>query len=152
MKSVLLVSTAALAAGVFSSSAVAQQSAQGFAEVTVQESTVTIQGNPEDIMDFGVVTRSGDNQTIPSASGEGFVVSGLVGQTYTLSFTDGVMAVGSEGVPDLTITNFSTSLPGVEGTLDSEADSVIVNAELLVPANTPAGNYSGEYTVTVNNP
>ena len=152
MKRSVLISTVALA-GMMATGAAAQSSTEGLAVVTIEEPAVEIQSG-EDSLDFGTVSRSSDEQTVTvpaeDEASEEFTLTGLNGQSYTLTFSDGSLTSGSSGGTVLTVSDFTAS-PGTSGVISGTSQLVTIGGTLNVPGNAEAGNYQGIYEVFVNN-
>ena len=102
----------------------------------------------------GSRSASGDVQLLATGPGSAatFSITGEPGQTYALSYGNGVLANG--GGAQMSVSGFTDNAPGtIPG---SSSDSFQVGATLNVGSNQPAGNYSttggggSPYTITIN--
>jgi hypothetical protein len=70
-------------------------------------------------------------------------------QTYIITLPDNGAVTLTSGSNSMTLSNF-VSTPSGNSVLTAGAQIVAVGATLSVGANQPAGNYSGNFSVTVN--
>jgi len=96
----------------------------------------------------GGVTLPVDNGTVTAAS---FTVTGVDGYTYNVTLPSSALTITS-GSNTMTVTNFTSSPAGTNGTLTGGTETLNVGATLNVSAAQPAGVYvSGTpFNVTVN--
>ncbi|WP_217602163.1 DUF4402 domain-containing protein [Chitinophaga sp. GbtcB8] len=96
----------------------------------------------------GGVTLPVDNGTVTAAS---FTVTGLEDYTYNVTLPSSALTITS-GSNTMTVTSFTSSPSGSNGTLTGGTETLNVGATLNVSAAQPAGTYvSGTpFNVTVN--
>ena len=123
-----------------------------FGNVAVHASTAgTVVLNPttEDRQEFGGVTLPAVPGPVQAAE---FTVTGEGNYTYEVTLPANVVV--SNGINNMTVDNFTTSLPddGTVGTLDAGSQVFKVGATLNVAGGQAAGLYTSEepFTVTVN--
>ena len=164
MKRILLAASALVAVAAASSAmadSVNGASATGTAGVTIFTPITVTQTQG---LDFGAVT-SGQNGTVSIAQASGArTVTGGVGAVAVNVGKAGAFAVNGQSnaainvVVGANFTGFGANITGT--TLASNLPVVLtgtsatfnVGGLLNVPANTPAGAYTGSYTVAVNYP
>ncbi len=92
----------------------------------------------------GVTLATG---TTPSAAA--FDVTGDSGATYTITLPTTDVTITDLTTDTLVVNNFSSS-PTSPGTFTGGTDVLSVGAILQVPANSPAGAYTGNFSVSVD--
>ncbi len=143
----------------------AQDTATGDAEVTIEELAITL--TPIDLLSFGTVlafgrdgsvTVSPGGQTtadqahvsLPGAPGI-FLVTGVPSAPFSVSLpTDNSVTV-TAGANSMTLRSFTREGGSTQLLLDSLGERTFtVGATLNVTARQPAGFYTGQYDVTVD--
>lgn len=103
----------------------------------------------------GARTQSGGVLLVPSGSGAAatFNVSDTnpenLNKIYIITLPDNSTVMLTSGSNSMALNNF-VSTPSGSGTLTAGTQILSVGATLSVGANQPAGNYSGNFSVTVN--
>ena len=77
-----------------------------------------------------------------------FTVTGLANATYAITLPTSINISTTGGGATMTVTNF-TSNPSGTGTLAGGTQTLLVGATLNVDAGQVAGDYTGEFSVTV---
>ena len=100
----------------------------------------------------GIRTKSG-GVTLPTATpgtitAAKFNISGLPSATYSITLPTSTTITKNGGTEQMTIVNF-TSNPSGTGTLAGGTQTLSVGARLNVGAGQVAGDYTGEFSVTV---
>ena len=94
----------------------------------------------------GTTTSTNILCPVTGASADSFTVTGNMGQSFGVSLPSSASI--SNGGNALTVTNLTPSCTS-SCTLTNSAYSLTVGGTLTVPANSPSGDYVGNYSVTV---
>ena len=112
--------------------------------------TVTVAGGTLSISPEGVRGATGSVVLVSgvTATAASFDVTGAPGSTYSVSLpADGTVTVTGPGDP--MVLNFVSS-PPASGTFGgSGVQTLFVGATLTIPANQPAGHYSGSFDTNI---
>jgi hypothetical protein len=84
-----------------------------------------------------------------SVSSAKFTVTGEVDATYTVSFDEASVTLGSAG-NTMTVNDFTTNLTDNAGALTDGSQEFYVGAALTVEGSQAPGDYTGTFDVTVN--
>lgn len=107
------------------------------------DSTVVVSYDGQRTANGGIFLM--DNTSVSNAI---FTIEGQIGRTVQLSLPNEILIYNEQGNA-LTVNNFiSNRSPSF--VLDTSTVDALVGASLNVPRNSPVGDYSGSYTVTVS--
>jgi len=154
-----LVSLILMSGSAFASNVSALAKATIIAPITVSETTQMSFGDisPDQLIATTVTLDTANGVTSGNGAGlaggvvasGAFSVSGFGALGFAITLPgNGVVTLAGPGVA-MAVDNFTDSLGGT-GSLSAGAATFTVGAVLTVGANQTAGNYSGNYTVTVN--
>lgn len=171
-RKLLIAGAAALASMAVASTAAAQATANGTGSASVKIITpISITPSATQKLSFGVVVPNTSTGTVivtPAGAGsatggatllassttsaQAFTVAGEPSQTYTLDLPASSVNLTDANNHTVSVDTWTTDLVRTNNlaTLDnSGAGAFNVGATLNVPANAPAGTYSGSFVVTV---
>lgn len=100
----------------------------------------------------GVRTSTGGVTVLSSVSGSAaaFNLQGLASTAYIITLPTNTAVTLTSGANSMTVTDFTVS-PGLTGTFSAGGtQSITVGATMNIGANQPQGDYSGNFSITVD--
>lgn len=137
------------ATGAASATIIAPISVTHDSDVSLNFGTIAVdsEGGTVQINASGTVVEAGTTAAVlsdSSTSADAFDVSGDADRAYSITATDGTLSGAGDDMA------FVTALSKTSGTLDGGSDSFTVGGTLTVAGDQAAGDYTGDYTVTVS--
>lgn len=144
--------TVAATATVASTLSITAASALGFGSFVPDTTAATVVIAPQSA---NFRSRTGNISLLSSGAGAPSTVSlsGSPNMSFSVNLPTNPVTLSGPSASTMTMTNFTSSLGAVKGTLDGGGlSSFLVGATLNVGASQTAGSYTGSFSVTVSYP